>query len=338
MKSMRFISVWLIAALLLLAGLMPTTALRAHEIRPALLNIVEQEPGWFQVTWKVPILGDQTLAIHPVLPSGLVAVGPPASHPVPGAITEYTNYRAEGGSLVGGTISIDGLRAVQIDVLVQIELADGSHHSAILRPKAPSFEVPAQEAAGEVAFSYWRLGTFHILTGIDHLLFVLALMLIVKGNWMLLKTITAFTVAHSISLGLAALGFVRVPPGPTEAVFALSILFLAVEVVHSRQGRAGLTERAPWIVAFVFGLFHGLGFAGALTEIGLPQHAIPLALFAFNVGVECGQILFVGAVLAVAATLRRVPLSRPAQSWRIMPYAIGSAAAFWTIDRAAGFL
>jgi hydrogenase/urease accessory protein HupE len=230
------------------------------------------------------------------------------------------------------------LRAVQIDVLVQIEFADGRHHSAILRPKSPSFEVPERESAGEVASSYWRMGTFHILTGIDHLLFVLALMLIVPGYWMLFKTITAFTVAHSISLGLAALGFVHVPPGPTEAVIALSILFLAVEVVHSRQGKFSLTERVPWIVAFIFGLFHGLGFAGALSEVGLPEHAIPLALFMFNVGVESGQILFLSAVLVIMAALRRFPIAWPAGSWRLMPYTIGSLAAFWTIQRVGTFL
>ncbi len=205
-------------------------------------------------------------------------------------------------------------------------------------PASPSFVIPAHATKGEVAWSYWRMGTTHILSGFDHLAFVLALMLIVPGYWMLFKTITAFTVAHSISLGLAALGFVHVPPGPTEAVIALSILFLAVEVVHSRQGKAGLTERAPWIVAFIFGLFHGLGFAGALTEVGLPEHVIPLALFMFNVGVETGQILFVCGVLAVAAVLRRVPVAWPAGSWRLMPYTIGSLAAFWTIQRVFSFL
>jgi hydrogenase/urease accessory protein HupE len=329
---------WLPAAVLLLVGLSLATESHAHEIRPALLNIVEQEPGWFEVTWKVPMRGDQVLALSPVLPPSLLRIGPPANHTVPGAHVQYSTYKTEGESLVGETISIDGLTASQIDVLLQIELADGSTHSAILRPKSPSFEIPAHETKGEVAWSYWTMGTTHILSGIDHLLFVLALMLIVPGYWMLFKTITAFTVAHSISLGLAALGFVHIPPGPTEAVIALSILFLAVEVVHSRQGKFSLTERAPWIVAFIFGLFHGLGFAGALTEIGLPEHAIPLALFMFNVGVESGQILFLSAVLAIMAVLRLVPIAWPAGSWRLMPYTIGSAAAFWTIQRVGSFL
>jgi hydrogenase/urease accessory protein HupE len=334
----RITRFWMPVALLLLIGLTPATESHAHEIRPALLNIVEQEPGWFEVTWKVPMRGDRVLALSPVFPKSLIPIGPPASHTVPGAHIQYSTYKTEGESLVGETISIDGLSALQIDVLLQIKLADGSTHSAILRPKSPSFEIPAHETKGEVAWSYWTMGTTHILSGIDHLLFVLALMLIVPGYWMLFKTITAFTVAHSISLGLAALGFVHIPPGPTEAVIALSILFLAVEVVHSRQGKFSLTERAPWIVAFIFGLFHGLGFAGALTEIGLPEHAIPLALFMFNVGVESGQILFLSGALIVMAVLRWAPVAWPAGSWRLMPYTIGSAAAFWTIQRVGSFL
>ena len=329
---------WLIGALFLLIGLIQTVGAAAHEIRPALLDIIEEKPGWFNVTWKVPVLGERVLSLRPILPSSLVPVGPPAKHSLPGAEIEYSTFKISEGSLVGETILIEGLSALQIDVLLQIAFADGRTHSAILRPKSPSFVIPVEESSWEVASSYWMMGTTHILSGIDHLLFVLALMLIVSGNWMLFKTITAFTVAHSLSLGLAALGFVHVPPGPTEAVIALSILFLAVEVVHSRQGKISLTERAPWIVAFIFGLFHGLGFAGALTQIGLPEHAIPLALFMFNVGVESGQILFVSGVLVVAAALRRIPFAWPAESWRLVPYAIGSAAAFWTIERVATFL
>ena len=177
------------------------------------------------------------------------------------------------------------------------------------------------------------MGTIHILEGIDHLLFVLALMLIVSGYWALFKTITAFTVSHSISLGLATLGFIHIPQRPTEAIIALSILFLAAEILHVRQGRPSLTARFPWIVAFVFGLFHGLGFAGALGEVGLPQESIPLALLMFNIGVETGQILFVAIVILVLAALRRLPVRWPEAAWRAAPYAIGSLAAYWTIER-----
>ena len=188
-----------------------------------------------------------------------------------------------------------------------------------------------------VAGSYWKIGTIHILEGFDHLLFVLALILIVPGWWMLLKTITAFTLAHSVTLALATLGLVNLPGPPTEAVIALSILFLAVEIIHSREGRVTLTERYPWLVALSFGLVHGLGFAGALSEVGLPESDIPLALLMFNVGVETGQLLFVAVVVAARELLRRLPISWPDQGWRVLPYAIGGTASFWVIERVAGF-
>ena len=167
---------------------------------------------------------------------------------------------------------------------------------------------------------------------------MLALLLIVSGLGPLVKAVTAFTVAHSITLALATLGVVHVPSAPTEAIIALSILFLASEIVHKRNGVIGITERYPWMIAFIFGLFHGLGFAGALSEIGVPQHEVPLALFMFNVGVETGQLLFIAAVISVMALFRRLPLTAPAGAWRVAPYAIGSVAAFWTIDRVMSFL
>jgi hypothetical protein len=198
--------------------------------------------------------------------------------------------------------------------------------------------VPERATKWTVAASYWKIGTIHILEGYDHLLFVLALLLIIPNLWMLFKTITAFTLAHSVSLALATLGVVNMPGAPTEAVIALSILFLAVEIVHSREGRVTFTEKYPWAVALAFGLVHGLGFAGALAEVGLPEREIPLALLMFNVGVETGQILFVCAVLLLIALLRRVPVRWPAGSWRLMPYAIGCTAAFWTVQRIGSFI
>ena len=305
----------------------------AHEIRPALLDITEQREGQFHVLWKVPVLANKALSIAPRFPANMSLLGQPTVQHLPGARIERMRFRSDGSPLAGQSITIDRLSENQIDVLVQVNLADGSNHSAILRPKSPSFEVPERESYGGVAWSYLQMGTTHILSGVDHLLFVLALMLIVPNYWALFKTITAFTVAHSLSLGLAALGLLQVPSGPTEAVIALSILFLAVEVVHKRRGKVSLTERHTWLVAFTFGLVHGLGFAGALSQVGLPDHAIPLALLMFNIGVECGQILFLGAVLVIVAVLHRLPLRFPQGSWRAMPYAIGSAAAFWTIDR-----
>jgi bacteriorhodopsin len=163
-------------------------------------------------------------------------------------------------------------------------------------------------------------------------------MWIITGFVALLKAITAFTVAHSVTLGLATFGVVHLPPAPTEAIIALSIVFLAAEIVHKRQGRVGVTERWPWAIAFIFGLFHGLGFAGALSEIGLPQHEVPLALLMFNVGVETGQLLFITVVLSLMAVLRRLAIALPDSSWRLVPYGIGSIAAFWTIERVLSFL
>lgn len=310
----------------------------ADEFKPALLEITETEPGWYSVIWKVPTRNGRVLAIAPKLPAGLERVGPASTRIVQGDAIEQSMWRSTSDSLVGSTIEIEGLSALPIDVIVQIDLADGSEHSAILRPATPTFVVPERATRWTVAASYWKIGTIHILEGYDHLLFVLALMLIISNFMMLLKTITAFTLAHSVSLVLAALGVVNMPGPPTEAVIALSILFMAVEIVHKHQGRITLTERKPWVIALAFGLIHGLGFAGALAEVGLPQQDILLALLMFNVGVETGQILFVGIVLLVMAPIKRLPIRWPRQSWRVVPYAIGGFAAFWTVERVISFV
>jgi hypothetical protein len=188
----------------------------------------------------------------------------------------------------------------------------------------------------DAARRYTRLGIEHILLGIDHLLFVFGLLLLVRGPWMLVKTITAFTLAHSITLALATLGFVHVPARPVDAAIALSIAFLAAEILRARQGRPGLTARKPWLVAFVFGLLHGLGFAGALTQLGLPPGEIPLALLFFNVGVEIGQLMFVGLVLALGWALRQLQVGWPSWAEPLPAYAIGTVAAFWLIERTSG--
>ena len=311
--------------------LLAAPAALAHEIRPALLDISETRPGSFDVTWKVPTRGDRVLALEPIFPANWQALGPPSERIVPGAWIQHSIWRSRSDSAVGGNIEIDGLSVLQTDVLLRIQLADGTTHSAILRPSDPSFVIPPRASKGELAGSYWRMGVSHILEGIDHLLFLLALLLIVSGFWKLLQTVTAFTLAHSVTLALATLGFVHVPPAPTEAVISLSILFLAAEIVRKQRGEVGLTERRPWLVALAFGLFHGLGFAGALSQVGIPAHEVPLALLMFNVGVETGQVLFVVAVVAALAALRRLPLSLPQPAWRLAPYSIGALAAFWTI-------
>jgi hypothetical protein len=328
----------LLFAVVFLAVLFMPMQTNADEIRPALLDIKEQNTGLFAVTWKVPMRGDRVLAITPQLPASLELLGTPTVKNVPGARIEHATYKNNAEALTGQSITIDGLTALQTDVLLLIQLQDGTQHSAILRPVAPSFTIPLEASKLQVAGDYWRMGTIHILEGVDHLLFVLALMLIVSGFGPLIKAVTAFTVAHSITLVLATLGVVHVPAAPTEALIALSILFLATEIIHKHNGQISLTEQYPWLIAFVFGLFHGLGFAGALSEIGVPQHEVPLALFMFNVGVETGQLLFIAVVLGLLALLRRLPVTLPQGAWRLLPYSIGSIAAFWTIDRVMSFM
>jgi len=221
------------------------------------------------------------------------------------------------------------------DALARVERLDGTTQIQRLTPAEPGFEVTDAESRGDVARTYTALGVEHILLGIDHLLFVLALLMLVPNLRTLFWTVTAFTLAHSLTLAAATLGWAHVPQAPVEAVIALSILFVAMEIVHWQQGRPGITRRWPWLVAFTFGLLHGFGFAGALSEIGLPEHAIPLALLFFNVGVELGQLIFIGAVFAVSIVLKRALW--PGWAWRVPVYAIGTMAAFWTIERIAGF-
>jgi len=320
--------------LFLMLSVLPTVSF-ADVFAPALLQVNENKGGWVDITWKIPVRQNRGLGLTPVLPEFLEPVGSVTGKQFAGAWVEHRSYRSGGRTLTGETLSIDGLGPIQTDVLIRIALRDGREHSAILRAGNASYTIPERATKAKVAGSYWRMGTIHILEGSDHLLFVLALLLIVTGIWPLLKAVTAFTVAHSITLALATLGLVHMPSSPTEAIIALSIVFLAGEIIHKHQGKTGLTERWPWLISFIFGLFHGLGFAGALSEIGVPQHDVPLALFMFNVGVETGQLLFIAGVLGLLALLKRLPFKAPQGAWRLMPYGIGSIAAFWTIQRVA---
>ena len=333
--AVRLKQLWLTALLLFLTGMGSAPDVYAHEIRPALLNITEQKPGWFEVTWKVPMRGGSALAIKPVFPSSLVPYGPPSSHTVPGANIQYATYQIQEGSLAGETITIDGLTALQIDVMVKIKFADGSSHSTILRPSAPSFEVPSPETKAKIAWIYLRLGVEHILQGIDHLLFVLGLLLIVGSRYTLIKTITAFTIAHSITLAIATLGYASAPVPPLNAAIALSILFLGPEIVRVWRGQTSFTIRHPWVVAFAFGLLHGFGFASGLTTIGLARAEIPVALLLFNVGVEIGQLFFVLIIVLLERSFRILEIRWPRWAQAMPAYTVGGLGAFWTIQRVA---
>jgi hydrogenase/urease accessory protein HupE len=309
----------------------------AHEVRPAYLELHQTGTETYAVLWKVPARGENLrLGIYVEFPSGTTNVTAPRTSTVDNASTERWSVKRTGG-LTGSKIYIAGLAATMTDVLARIENLDGTTQVARLTPSSPSFVVAAAPGALEVARTYLVLGIEHILFGIDHLLFVLALLIIVRGWRKLVGTITAFTIAHSITLAAATLGFVHVSGKPVEATIALSIVFVACEIVHRRQGRSGLTEAWPWMVAFTFGLLHGLGFAGALREVGLPQNAIPLALLFFNVGVEVGQIAFISVVLVFIRMVRRLLRRAPRWAELIPPYAIGSVAMFWVMQRVAAF-
>ena len=329
----------LLLLLLCFVGFAPVAS--AHEVRPAYLELRQTGPETYDVLWKVPALNDELrFGIYVALPPGSINLSEPRGTFVDRAFIERWTVKRSGG-LTGGTILIDGLSATAIDVLVRVERLDGATELTRLTPSAPSFVVQDTPSNVDVVRSYLAMGVEHILGGIDHLLFVLALLIITRGSWRLIKTVTAFTVAHSITLSLAVLGFVHVPSAPVEAVIALSIVFVAAEILRGRRGRPGLTESAPWVVAFTFGLLHGFGFAGALTEIGLPRLDIPLALFSFNMGVEIGQLLFIAAVFAVGAiarqVTRRIAFPRPAWSSCVVPYGIGGVAAFWLLQRLTAF-
>jgi len=317
--------------------LMLATGAAAHEIRPAYLQISETRGGRFDVLWKVPQRGEMVLGLHVDWAASCKPGAPSSRQALGEAVVERRVLDCQSAGLKGQPIGIDGLATTITDVLVRIAYADGTTWTQRLTPQQPSVIIPSTQSAAGVSAVYFELGVEHILTGADHLLFILAMLIITQGLWRLVKTVTAFTIAHSITLGLAALGFVHVPQSPVEAVIALSIVFVAAEIVRGWQGHEGIAARAPWLIAFAFGLLHGFGFAGALSEIGLPQGHIPLALLFFNLGVEAGQLLFIGGILSVTALIRGLKISFPQWLARVPPLAIGSVAMFWVIQRVAAF-
>lgn len=318
---------------------------QADELRPGYLELRQTAPDTYNLLFKVPSRGDDLrLAIYVGLPEGTRDVAAPRSTFNGGAYIERRTIRRVGG-LNNLTISIEGLSATATDVLVRIEALGGASQTERLSPTKTSFIVHATPGAGEVAVTYSRLGIEHILFGFDHLLFVLALVILVQHRRRVVVTVTAFTVAHSLTLAAATLGYLKVPGPPVEATIALSIMLVAVEIVKTRHGKSSLTAQWPWLVAFGFGLLHGFGFAGALAEVGVPQHAIPVALLFFNVGVEIGQLAFVTTIMVLvwllrAATQRHEP-ARVQQVFAgldvAVAYAIGTAAAYWLIERTTAF-
>ncbi len=338
MTAVRCGLVPVMAVLVGLAALAPAPAARAHESRPAYLEITETAPGRYDVLWRTPLLSGMPLPVALKLPAGARNLTEPGVREFPDSIVERRLVEVDGG-LAGKRVEFVGLQATITDVLARVQLADGAYSTTLVHPREPWIEIVASQGPFAVFGTYVKHGVEHILLGYDHLLFVLALMLIVHSTRVLVWTITAFTIAHSITLALATLGVVHVPGPPVEATIALSILLLAGEILRARRGQPSLTARWPWVVAFSFGLLHGFGFAGALTAVGLPRNDVPLALFAFNVGVELGQLLFIAVVLGLLTLARRLPLPRPAlrHALPVASYVIGTLAAFWFVERLSGF-
>ncbi|KUJ82569.1 hypothetical protein AWR36_012330 [Microbulbifer flavimaris] len=315
---------------------------KSHELRPAFLQIQQNSAETFAVNWRVPARGDLRLSLDVRFDQSVTPASTPRGTFANGSYTESWKV-SHSDALANARITIDGLEQTMTDALVHIQWLDGREQVTRLLPDRTALVVEARGSSSQIAATYFVLGVEHILLGIDHLLFVLALVLLVSGLRQLVLTITAFTLAHSLTLAAAVLGWVSVPQGPVEAIIALSIVFVATEILHKIHGHSTLAIRKPWLVAFSFGLLHGLGFAGALTEIGVPQHAVPLSLALFNIGVEAGQLAFIASLAGIVWLVRRIPPVRLWESrqgtsvtavtaWPVA-YLVGGLAAWWLIDR-----
>lgn len=318
--------------LLLTAVCFISTNTLAHTFAPALLELQELGGDRVAVRWKQPVMRIAKSTMQPVLPSDCVGVGEPE------ITREGTGMVASwlidcSGGLLDKTIGVNGIASSRADVLLRIGLQNDRVIVHVLNPEQPAFTVTDNDGTFNVLRTYVDLGAEHIITGWDHLLFVVGLTLLVGGGRKLLWTVTAFTIGHSITLALAILDFLIVAPAPIEAAIAGSIFYLAVELARKEMNKPSILERAPYAIAGIFGLLHGLGFAGALREIGLPPTDIPLALFSFNVGIEIGQLLIVFIVLIMSMFLRSVYKGWPVWSKRVPAYGIGTLAVFWICER-----
>jgi len=335
MTRRRRLALRALLGFLALPALLPLAAppAWAHEARPGFLELRETGPETYSLLWKKPTGGEVEIQIAPVVPEGCRLVTPDRQQMTPGALIVRGTLQCRGG-IAGKSLAIAGLEATISDVLVRVHHADGRLESHLLRPTSPAVTLGAATTGLERAGGYLQLGIQHIVLGVDHLLFVLGLLLIVRDRWMLVKTISAFTLAHSITLAIATHGYASAPLPPLNAAIALSILFLGPEIVRSWRGETSFTLRHPWVVAFAFGLLHGFGFASGLTALGLPQAEIPLALLLFNVGVELGQLAFVLLFLLLERSFRVLEIDWPRWAEALPGYAVGSLGAFWTIQRA----
>jgi hydrogenase/urease accessory protein HupE len=305
---------------------------RAHEIQPAYLDLHESSPGHYTVLWKIPSAIAATASFQPLFPASAKITSPILTQHLGGSDLQRYQLSIPGG-LDNQTLALTGPTAVLGDVLVRLVRANGSVQFFHINPATPAVLITGTPSRWATAATFLNLGVEHILLGPDHLLFVLGLLLIVPNRWMLLKTVTAFTLAHSITLAIATLGYASAPLPPLNAAIALSILFLGPEIIRYRRGQTSLTLRHPWIVAFAFGLLHGFGFASGLANLGLARAEIPWALLSFNVGVEIGQLSFIALVLLLVRSWKILLIHWPRWAVLLPPYAIGSLGAYWTIQR-----
>ena len=324
-------------ACLLVAALLLSSSSFGHEVRPALLTVSEVSEDQYRVQWKVPAMGETRLAIDPVFSTQCMNVDERVDANAYGAALSSWFVRCDGG-LADTDIAFSNLSSTMVDVMVNISFLDGRSYTGLVRPTNPVFHIPDRESEVSVFGSYFILGVEHIAFGWDHLLFVMGLVLLVIDVRRLIWAITGFTIAHSMTLALAMLDVIRVPGPPVEAIVALSIVFVAVEAIHYRQGRGEtLAVKAPWLVSALIGLVHGLGFAGALSEYGLPAYAKLISLLAFNLGVEAGQLVFVAVLLLAAAFIRRLDERLLSYVQIGAAWLIGVCGSFWLAQRFFGF-
>jgi hydrogenase/urease accessory protein HupE len=327
---------WLALLLALLALWSGPAA--AHESQPGLLELRQLGPDRYEVIWRAPNYYGKPHPAGLELPPEWRTIGEPTQRRLSDSVLQRRFVEVPGGSIDGSRIRFPGLEATITDVFVRVSRLDGSEAGQVVRPTRPYAELRGERPWYVSSGEYLALGFNHILQGIDHLLFVLGLLIIVQGWRMLVKTVTAFTVAHSITLALATLGYAYLPGPPLQVAIALSILFLGPEIVRFWRGQTSFTIRHPWVVAFGFGLLHGFGFASGLSTLGMPKAEIPLALLMFNIGVEIGQLAFVILMLAAWRSLQVLAFRWPRWVELIPGYAIGILGAFWTIQRTAMML
>jgi len=324
---------WLLAGLVVWAAAMP--AAMAHESRPAYLEIDETAPGQYSMVWRTPVKAGRRLPVVLQVPDSARNLQDPVIMELADSRLERRRIDAGPEGLSGKRIEFPGLQFTITDVVVKVKLLDGRSWMVIARPSEPWVTIEASPDALSLVGDFLRQGMYHILSGPDHLLFVLGLLLLVSTGWMLVKTVTAFTIAHSITLAAATLGYVQLPGPPIEAAIALSIVFLGLEIIKARRGGTSFSIHHPWVVAFAFGLLHGFGFASALSHAGLPPGDVPLALLFFNIGVELGQLAFVSVVLLLIRASHAFLKSLPPRAELVPVYVIGSLGAFWLIQRLA---